>query len=86
MSNWDDLAHDVENEIVKSGLDALHEEHAQGVADAAREAGLSTADDVVIEIEERGSGGDPRLTINVDRVRRRANQILSDGSPTGNRD
>lgn len=78
MSDWDNLAREVESEMIRTGLDAMHEEHAQGVAEAARAAGLSSADDVEIEITEVGADGDTRLTIDVARVRRRANEILSE--------
>lgn len=82
MSNWDDLADDLEAEMIRAALEEMHEEYAQGVADAAREAGLTSADDIEIQIEKRGETDDPRLTIDVDRVRARANAILSENPTT----
>lgn len=48
----------------------VYEHFAQSVADAAREDGLTSADSVVI---------DAQPGIDIDRVRRRANEILASG-------
>lgn len=55
--------------------DSMHEQYAQAVADAARENGLPTADDISIDVETDSS--DSKKRVDVERVRRRANQILA---------
>jgi hypothetical protein len=58
--------------------DSMHEQYAQATADAARENGLASADSIEITVESDST--DPRTAIDIDRVRRRANQILASGS------
>lgn len=58
--------------------DSMHEQYAQATADAARENGLATADSIEIMVESDST--DSRTAIDIDRVRRRANEILASGS------
>ncbi|QCR40988.1 hypothetical protein C1N74_11585 [Microbacterium sp. SGAir0570] len=53
--------------------DQVHEAAAQQIADVARSEGLQSADSVSIELEPTDDG----VEIDVERVRRRANEILA---------
>ncbi|MFF2493235.1 hypothetical protein [Agromyces sp. NPDC058064] len=55
-------------------FDEMYEEFAQSVAAAAREDGLRSADEVEIDTESDSPG----FTIDIARVRRRANEILAE--------
>ncbi|WP_306894560.1 hypothetical protein [Agromyces albus] len=69
-NDWDDLADALEREAI----DAVYEETAQGIAKTAREAGLTSADGVELDIHS-----DTGEKLDYARLRRRANQILALG-------
>ncbi|WP_345752538.1 hypothetical protein [Microbacterium rhizophilus] len=58
--------------------DSMHEQYAQATADTARENGLTTVDNIQITFESDST--DPRTAVDIDRVKRRANEILASGS------
>ncbi|MDI9889958.1 hypothetical protein [Microbacterium sp. IEGM 1404] len=66
------MAEDFTKKIMREISDAMHEQMAQAVADAVREEGLASADQVEISTET----DDPSMPVDVARVRRRANQLL----------
>lgn len=70
-SNFDQIA----KQIMAEASDRMHEAMAQGVAERAREEGMSTADNIQLELTS--DSDDPELQIDADRVRARANEILA---------
>lgn len=60
--------------IEKQATDIMYERLAESVAEKAREAGLSSADSIDIDIDIETDTG---TEIDVERVRRRANEILA---------
>ncbi|MGC0368195.1 hypothetical protein [Microbacterium sp. SLBN-111] len=66
------MAEDFTKKIMRGISDAMHEQMAQAVANAVREEGLTSADQVEISTET----DDPSMPVDVARVRRRANQLL----------
>lgn len=69
-SNFDQIA----KQIITEASDQMHEAMAQGVAQRAREEGLTSADSIQLELAS--DSDDPNLQIDTDRVRARANEIL----------
>ena len=70
--------HGLAKRLTEGVVDQMHEAMANGVAAKAREHGLSTADN--IDLDLTSDSDDPTLQIDVERVRARANEILaSDG-------
>jgi len=58
--------------VLKHASDEMHEHFAKGVAERARESGMTSADNVDIHASSDSS----EMPIDIERVRRRANQLL----------
>lgn len=65
------------DDIQRQAVDDAHEHFAQDLAATARANGMSTADQIEIEIESVPA--EAGWEIDAERVRRRANEILATG-------
>lgn len=72
-NNFDQVA----KQIMAEASDQMHEAMAQRVAERAREEGVSSADDIQLEVSS--DSDEPELQIDAERVRARANEILAEG-------
>lgn len=63
-------------EFEREAMDQLYEGFAEQLAAIARENGQTNANEIELDLES----DDPGFVIDGERVRRRANEILSDGS------
>lgn len=70
-----DSLSDALHEFEQDAIDMMHEKMAEGLAEQMRELGRDTADGVAIETDV--DSDDPKWQIDVERVRRRANEILA---------
>lgn len=73
------LSDDLDAFLGDAGDDAardMHEQMAQGLAQQLRDAGQDTADDV--ELVPETDSDDPAYAIDVEWVRRRANELLKE--------
>lgn len=69
--NWDDF----EKNVYETMSDQMHEAMAEGLAEKAREHGLSSADSIELDVSSDSESAE--LQIDAERVRARANEILA---------